>query len=122
MNKYKRNYLPHKTYVAGITQTGTAAPVATVREDNTGSNLGASSPVLARTGAGVYTVTKTGLFPAGKTSAHITNNVLADGSKATVERTSANVLTIKTFDGSGAAADAVLGAGGVLMDLVIKLY
>lgn len=118
---YKRNFLPFLLITIGLVQTGTTAPVATVKHDNAGSNLKPAAPVIARPGVGVYTVTKTGLFPAN-TSAFFTNNVLADGSVITVQRTSANVLTIKTYNSAGAAADAILGAGGIINDLVIHIY
>lgn len=119
---FKRKYAPFREMVAGITQTGTAAPVLAVKADNLKKNLSASGVVAARTGVGVYTITKAGLFPAaGKVSAQIRNNGAAG--KATVERTSADVLTIKTFAADGTtAADAILGAGGVMTDLVIQIF
>lgn len=119
MPKFKRKYAPYREYVAGIVQTGTAAPVVTVKADNLLRNLSPAAPVAARTGVGVYTVTKAGLFTSGKTTAFVRNS----STRSTVERTSADALTIRTFAADGTtAADAVLGAGGLLTDLVIQIF
>lgn len=50
-------------------------------------------PASARTGAGVYTLTKTGAFPLGKTGLKIQRTNTAS---VCVEHTSADVLTIRT--------------------------
>lgn len=55
----------YKSYAATITQTGTAAPVATVLNSGAYNYLGAIT--WARTSAGVYTATLTGKFTVGKT-------------------------------------------------------
>lgn len=93
----------YKVYVANTNQTGTAAPTATVL-DNT---LPQGTPVLARTGAGVYTVTLTGAFTSGKTVL-ITGTCPTAGATISAVRTSANVITITTSNASNAAADALL--------------
>jgi hypothetical protein len=51
-----------RVYRALVTQTGTAAPVATVLENTLGG-----TPTWARTGVGNYTITLTGKFTVGKT-------------------------------------------------------
>lgn len=101
---------PYAAYVARITQTGTAAPAATVLENNL-----SGTPVFARTGAGVYTVTLTGAFPTAKTVAFITNNAAG---RVAVAYTSANVITINTFDATPTAADAILSSAA----LEIRVY
>lgn len=101
---------PYKSYVATLTQTGTAAPTATVLE-----NQLAAAIVWARTGVGVYTGTLTGAFTANKTVASISQPATG---KATVSRTSANVITVSTFDATPAAADAILAA----LVLDVKVY
>lgn len=100
----------HKSYLATLTQTGTAAPVATVLENQL------SAPIVwARTGVGVYTGTLTGAFTVGKTIATISQPAAG---KATIAYTSANVITISTFDATPVAADAILAA----LALEIRVY
>lgn len=52
---------PYKVYVANITQTGTAAPVATILENTLGV-----TPTWSRWGPGDYRLTSTGLFVSNK--------------------------------------------------------
>jgi hypothetical protein len=96
---------PYKAYVARVTQTGTTAPATTVME-----NQLSATPVFARTGTGVYTVTLTGAFPTAKTVAIVSNNAAG---RVSVAYTSANVITISTFDAAAAAADAILSSASI---------
>ena len=60
------NTLPYKSYVASITQTGTAAPVATVLENTLGGTVG-----WVRLVDGQYIGTLTGAFTTNKTACFI---------------------------------------------------
>ena len=93
----------YKVYTINATQTGTAAPTATVL-DNT---LPQGTPVLARTGAGVYTITLAGAFTSGKTVL-ITGTCPTAGATVSAVRTSADVITVTTSNASNAAADVLL--------------
>lgn len=90
---------PYKIYSALLTQAGTAAPTAAILENSVGAI------VLARTGVGVYTATLAGAFVANKTTLQVSHT--AAGS-VTVVRTSADVLTISSFNATPAAADVIL--------------
>ena len=91
-------------YTVFLTQTGTNAPVATTIEDTI------TGLVWARSAAGVYTLTKTGAFTVNKTVP--VNDVYMDvtGNMYTAVRTSANVMTLTTYDETDleTPADAVL--------------
>lgn len=56
------NAKPYKSYVALLSQGGTDAPTAVVLENTLGGEI-----VWTRDGAGTYTGTLTGAFPASKT-------------------------------------------------------
>lgn len=101
---------PFKVYVARVTQTGTTAPATTLME-----NQLSAVPVFARTGTGVYTITLTGAFPTAKTVVFVSNNAAG---RVSVAYTSANVITISTFDAAAAAADAILSSAS----LEIRVY
>jgi len=93
----------YNSYVALLTQAGTAAPVATVLSNNLTATL-----TWARTGVGVYTLTASAAtFTANKTIIFLNAGSLS--SLITGERTSDTVLTIKTF--SGGAADSAVTNG-----------
>lgn len=62
---------PYKKYVAILSQSGTAAPTAVVLEDTIGITAGDYSYA----GVGQYVITKTGLFPQGKTVCFCQNSV-----------------------------------------------
>ena len=84
--------LGYTSYVALLTQTGTAAPVATVLSNNLTTTL-----TWARTGAGIYTLTASAAtFTANKTIVFFNNGNVApslfDANKWT--RTSDTVLTL----------------------------
>lgn len=101
---------PYKVYTALLTQTGTAAPVATILENQL------SGPIVwARAGVGVYTGTLSAAFTANKTTVSISQPATG---KANIVRTSANVLTVNTFDATPAAADAILS--GMLVE--VRVY
>jgi hypothetical protein len=92
-----------KVYSALLSQTGTAAPTAKVL-DNTLSG----TPVLARTGAGVYTlVLSGGDFTADKTFI-ITGVSTTAGATFSAVRTNTTTITITTSNASNAAADVLL--------------
>jgi hypothetical protein len=71
--------------------------------------------VWARTGAGVYTGTLASAFTVNKTSLRIASVQGTDFATASIERTSANVVTVRTKLGtlvsqSVAAADNILAS------------
>lgn len=68
------NLAPAKIYRALLTQSGTAAPVATVLTNTLGGVV-----VWSRSSAGIYAGTLAGAFPNGKTFANIINNNNAGG-------------------------------------------
>jgi len=101
----------YDSYVALLTQTGTAAPVATVLSNNLTATL-----TWARTGTGIYTLTaNAATFTANKTIVFLNN-----GSDLTATqvppivwtRTSDTVLTITT------GADAAITNGS----LEVRIY
>lgn len=94
------NFATQKRFGAIVSQAGTAAPTATVVENGLGA-----SPVFARTGTGVYTLTLTGAWKTGKTVVNVSHS--AAGS-VTVALTSANVITITSLNASAAATDVIL--------------
>jgi len=96
----------YDSYVALLTQAGTAAPVATVLSNNLTATL-----TWARTGVGVYTLTASAAtFTANKTIVFL--NVGSGITLISAERTSDTVLTVKTFvPSSGAAVDASITNG-----------
>jgi len=107
--KIASNWKPNgvKVYRALLTQASTDDPTAKVLENTLGGTV-----VLARSGAGTYTLTLEGAFTADKTFAIIGNLDGAVGSvaeMAKIERTSADVLTITTADVQGTSlADALM--------------
>jgi len=96
----------YDSYVALLTQAGTAAPVATVLSNNLTATL-----TWARTGVGVYTLTASAAtFTANKTIVFL--NAGSGVTLISAERTSDTVLTVKTFvPSSGAAVDASITNG-----------
>lgn len=66
----KQNLLPYTSYQALLTQSSTDAPVAVVY----GNGFGATTFTLARTSAGLYTITaSTPVFTANKTTISFSN-------------------------------------------------
>lgn len=95
---------------AKCTQSSTDAPVMVTPVENTLND----TPVLARTSAGLYTLTKVGLFTAGKTFVRITP---APGRHYGVTYTSADVVTIQFND---LATPTAADSGN--FDLQIDIY
>jgi hypothetical protein len=90
------------SYVALLTETGTAAPTAVIMQNSLGV-----VPTLARTSAGIYTVTATGKFTVGKTFCSIPVN--GQDVSYTVDYTSVDVITISTkVLTTGVLTDAIL--------------
>jgi len=103
---------PYFIYTAFITQTGTAAPVASVLENTIGSVAWSYYSV------GTYLLTKNGAFVSGKTVPDKLESYIDDsGNKYTLERTSANVMTLKTY----AAADTSVLANAVLSGQYVNI-
>lgn len=101
----------NKYYSVLLSQSGTNAP--TVKDlDNT---LGRAA--WERTGVGVYTLTKVGAFKEDKTIPIRDVYVDIDGNKMTMERTSWDVMTLKTY----AAADDTVLADSVLSNQLIHI-
>lgn len=106
--------LGYKNYTILLTQSSTSAPVPTILDDMI------TGLVWARTGAGIYTLTKTAAFTALKTIpiadlfTDENNNVIK------IVRTSADVMTITTY----ASTDTATPADGILTNrfLSIKVY
>lgn len=89
------------TFSAIVTQTSTTAPVVTVLENTFGVDV-----VATRTGTGDYTFTATGKFTAGKTFVQVGCLNVAGGS--TTHSLTGDAVRLFTFNGSNAAADALL--------------
>jgi len=91
--------------LATVTQNATEAP----EFNGIGINTLSATPVFARSGAGVYTLTLTGAWASGKTFVKWANGAIGTPTTAGVifswTWTSANVLTLKGYDVAGAAAD-----------------
>lgn len=94
------NLAIYKQYVALLTQTGTAAPVATVLSNTLGGTV-----VWARTSTGLYTATLSGAFASGKTLMFTGTSDAqfnaASGSLFSVyqtQRTSNNVISLMSYN------------------------
>ena len=86
--------LGYTVYTALLTQTGTAAPVATILKNNTGATF-----TWARTGSGTYTITASGnAFTNNKTIVFMNLGEYAGGGipRSVWARTSDTVVTITT--------------------------
>jgi hypothetical protein len=106
-----------KVYRATITQTGTAAPVATVLENSLGA-----TPTWARTGVGTYTVNTSSLFTSGKTVTQFHQSTSSSGGfhLGTIEWATASQIILRTVDDAqvGGLADAILNNGSSIEILV----
>lgn len=80
----------YKNYVARLSQSGTAAPTATIFENSIGAI------VWTRTSAGNYVGTLTGAFPAAKWMAHLTPAGLVTGYQFGAGRATDNTFAIST--------------------------
>lgn len=101
-------------YVIGLTQASTSAPTIANSYLNTlGVTLGnntAVTPTIARTGAGVYTLTLSGAtWGASKVAASIAPYLDSANAPTYIQvtRTSATVLTITAKGATGTAKDAL---------------
>ena len=85
--------LGYTVYTALLTQTGTAAPVATILKNNTGATF-----TWARTSSGTYTITASGNAFINNKTIVFNNNGLSTGSfgfaSAIWTRTSDTVITL----------------------------
>lgn len=106
-----------KVYRATITQTGTAAPVATVLENSLGA-----TPTWARTGVGTYTVSTSALFTSAKTATTFTQSTSSSGGfhLGTVEWATTSQIILRTVDDAqvGGLADAIINGGSNIEILV----
>ena len=100
-NSYSLGYT---VYTASLTQTGTAAPVATIMQNTTGKTF-----TWARTGAGVYTVTaNNATFTANKTILLLSSSRSGDVLSGIV--TSTTVATLNQGSAAGGNADTMTGS------------
>jgi hypothetical protein len=92
-----------KAYRALLTQTGSGAPSATVRENTLGGTV-----VWTRNGSGDYTATLSGAFTSGKTFITMGSSTAAgtDFVSLRTERTSANAILLTTKNVDIAAPSA----------------
>lgn len=100
-----KRFKPYKYYVANMNQSGTAAPVPTIFENNIGSI------VWTRSSPGEYAGTLTGKFPAGKTWAISCNGAGGTGGLEGVNilRTSDNTVVLRSYDDvTNAPSDDIL--------------
>jgi len=93
-NSYSLGYT---VYTALITQTGTAAPVATVLQNTTGKTF-----TYARTSGGDYTVTaSSSLFTTNKTIVFLNGGSAENNHDVAWRRVSDTVIDLKTHNSDG---------------------
>jgi len=110
-NSLRQSILGYKNYTVTLTQSGSSAPVATVLDDMV------TGVTLARTLAGVYTLTKTAAWTVGKTIPISSIYMDEPGNIFKLEWTSANVMTLTTY----AYTDTFTPADGVLTNKFISI-
>lgn len=100
-------------YVARLSQTGTAAPTASVAENGLGKTI-----TWTRTSAGVYTGTVSGGW-GGVVIATIRNFTKSGTSDVEITSTTSTtiVVTTRTLSGSWAVADAILNATPIFIEV-----
>lgn len=100
--------LPYRSYVAVVNQAGVAAPTATAVHKNNLLDAG-TAVVLARSNVGIYTFTLAAAFGSAASKVVIFTHIESGATAPLVRaiRTSANVVTVNTFNISNAAADLV---------------
>lgn len=100
-------------YTAFISQTGTNSPtVSSLLKDDI------SSPIWSYSAVGIFLLTKTGAFTVNKTvPSSIVEGYDVAGNRFTLERTSADVMTLKTY----AVADTTVLANGVITNQYINI-
>lgn len=95
-----------------VTQAGTAAPVATLHRNTFGV-----TPAFARTSAGLYTITCTGMFPANQVQCWI-SGIIYGGAR--ILRTNDNVITINTETEAEIPTDGLLNATSFKIEVYMK--
>lgn len=105
----------YKELVLKCTQATTGAPATAYTLRNTFGQPMSTLPAWARTGTGVYTLTKAGYFTANKTIALVNFN--GASRVAYVTYTSADVITITVFD---VATPSAADSGD--FDLIVRVY
>jgi len=118
INKIVRNELDlvvyNKKYTVFISQEGTSAPtINSLLKDDI------ENPVWEYSSVGTFTLTKTGKFITNKTVPGANKESYTDnvGNLMTMEWTSENVMTLKTY----AAADTTVLANSVLVNQYINI-
>lgn len=116
VNKVTSPATTPKVYRALLTQTGTAAPVATVLENTLGGTV-----VWTRTLGGVYVATLAGAFTASKTALlHGDGITGAEFSIIYFSRTNGNVLQLVTQDVDVTGATLVI-ADAILSETFVQI-
>jgi hypothetical protein len=107
--------LPSKVYKASLTQTGTAAPVATIFANTFGAPL-----VITRASAGVYNITLTGAFLSANTEVVFSPGatVTGDTNYVGAVRISNNVIQVVSTTLPATPADDIL----VQFNITISVY
>lgn len=102
-----------KYYTAFISQTGVTAPiVSSLLQDDI------SNPIWSYSAVGTFLLTKIGAFTLNKTVPKgIVEAYDVAGNRFTLERTSADVMTLKTY----AAVNTTVLANGVITDQYINI-
>lgn len=116
---------PYKSYVALISQSGTAAPVATVLENSLGG-----TPTWSRSNVGEYALTLTGVFTQNKTCIFVNQGAVIPMISIRARWESVNNLLIKTFKSDAATTttpefNAALIEGGLAVDksmIEVRVY
>ena len=108
---------PFKKLQMILNQAGTAIPTIAVMLLNNLVVSTGQNPTLARTSAGLYTITLTGGFQGTLFVKSCNVRGGATAYAASLEKTSVNVLTLRTYDAADAAADLV---GDV--DIAVELW
>lgn len=96
---------PYKRYVAILSQSGTAAPVAIILENTLGGTL-----VWSRNSDGYYTATLSNAFTASKTVAKIGNvdDQIASGYLAVISGVGTSTIQIGTGQSGGGGLDGLM--------------
>ena len=101
-----------KVYKALLTQTGTAAPVATVL-----ANTLSGTPVWSYDYVGGYILTLASAFPTGKTLMYISTKNTGSQSCVIAEGDGLNTILVDTVDLSGTGVNGVLTATSITIEV-----
>ncbi len=101
---------PYYTYSIELAQSGTGAPTETVIYKDVPGTL-----TWSYVSTGVYRLTYSGSISSIFSAGHSALITPKEGF-ATIERTSASILTIRTFDASGTPANDLLASNGFRID------